>query len=448
MQTPTAEVPADSKSRLATIKLVAVVSGCNFLEMYAFMAFGYYAPWIAKAFFPVSNEFASLMLTLATFGTGFLMRPVGAIVLGGYMDRRGRRAGLLLTLGLMATGTLLLGCTPGYQTIGVFAPLIALLSCLLQGLSAGAGVGGASVYLSEIATPGHRGFYVAWQSASQQVSVVLASFVGIAIGFVLPREAISQWGWRVPFLLGCLLIPAIFGMQRSLVETPAFRKRAHHPGTAEIFKSLVSNWRIVGLGVLLATMTTVSFYLITAYTPTYGVSVLHLPIRQSLTVSLCVGLSNFLLLPLMGGLSDRIGRRPQLIACATAAFLTAYPALHWMVSSPSFGRLLTVELWLSLVYAGYNGAMIVFLIEVMPLKVRTTGFSLAYSLATAIFGGFTPAICTWLIHASGNRAAPGLWLSAAAVCGLVASLSLGRKQSKEFEVAPGVICAQEATRTS
>ena len=158
--------------------------------------------------------------------------------------------------------------------------------------------------------------------------------------------------------------------------------------------------------------------------------VLHLPIRQSLSVSLCVGVSNFVLLPLMGGLSDRIGRRPQLICCAVAAFLTAYPALLWMVSAPSFGRLLTVELWLSLVYSGYNGAMIVFLIEVMPSKVRTTAFSLAYSLATAIFGGFTPAICTWLIHQSGNKAAPGLWLSAAAVCGLVASLLLGQGQSE------------------
>jgi MFS family permease len=145
---------------------------------------------------------------------------------------------------------------------------------------------------------------------------------------------------------------------------------------------------------------------------------------------LCVGVSNFVLLPLMGGLSDRIGRRPQLICCAVAAFLTAYPALLWMVSAPSFGRLLTVELWLSLVYSGYNGAMIVFLIEVMPSKVRTTAFSLAYSLATAIFGGFTPAICTWLIHQSGNKAAPGLWLSAAAVCGLVASLLLGQGQSE------------------
>lgn len=432
MQPSLPAISEQTTSSLAKVRLVAIVSSCNFLEMYSFMAFGYYAPWIAKAFFPATSEFGSLMLAFATFGTGFLMRPVGAVLLGGYMDRHGRRAGLLLALGLMTTGTLLLGCMPTYQTIGIVAPMVALFGCLLQGLSAGAGVGGASVYLSEIATPGNRGFYVAWQSASWQVAVVTASLVGITIGAILPPEAISQWGWRIPFLLGAFLIPAIFTMQRSLVETPAFLKSVHHPGTAEITRSLVANWRIVGLGVLLATMTTVSFYLITAYTPTYGASVLHLPIRQSLTVSLCVGLSNFMLLPLMGALSDRIGRRPQLFFCAIAAFLTAYPALLWMVSAPSFGRLLTVELWLALIYSGYNGAMIVFLIEVMPSKVRTTGFALAYSLATAIFGGFTPAICTWLIHASGNKAAPGLWLSAAAVCGFIASLLLGREHSTEI----------------
>ena len=181
------------------------------------------------------------------------------------------------------------------------------------------------------------------------------------------------------------------------------------------------------MGALLATMTTVCFYLITAYTPTYGASVLHLPVRSSLVVTLCVGASNFVLLPIMGRLSDRVGRRPLLISCSIAAFITGYPAMLWMVDSPSFNRLLAVLLWLSVVYAGYNGAMVVYLAEIMPVRVRIAGFALAYSLATAVFGGFTPAICTWLIHTTGNKAAPGLWLSAAAVCGFVATLLLTRQ---------------------
>jgi MFS family permease len=175
-------------------------------------------------------------------------------------------------------------------------------------------------------------------------------------------------------------------------------------------------------------MTTVSFYMITAYTPTFGNSVLHLASKDNLIVTLCVGISNFFWLPVMGALSDRVGRRALLVACTVLALLTAYPALLWLIASPSFARLLTVELWLSFIYASYNGAMVVFLTELMPADVRTSGFSIAYSLATAIFGGFTPAICTYLIHTTGNRAIPGLWVSFAATMGLTAVI-LTRKRN-------------------
>jgi MFS family permease len=185
---------------------------------------------------------------------------------------------------------------------------------------------------------------------------------------------------------------------------------------------LAANSRAVIIGTLLVTMTTVSFYMITAYTPTFGSSVLHLRSIDSLIVTLCVGASNLFWLPTMGALSDRVGRRPLLIGCTLLLLASAYPAMAWLVSAPSFGRLLAVELWLSFIYGSYNGAMVVFLTEIMPVEVRTAGFSLAYSLATAIFGGFTPAISTYLIQISGNRAVPGAWLSFAAVCGLTAAV--------------------------
>jgi MFS family permease len=173
---------------------------------------------------------------------------------------------------------------------------------------------------------------------------------------------------------------------------------------------------------MMVTMTTVSFYMITAYTPTFGNSVLHLASMDSLLVTVCVGASNLFWLPVMGALSDRVGRRPLLLLFTVLMLVTAYPAMLWLVREPSFGRLLAVELWLSFIFGSYNGAMVVFLTEIMPVDVRTSGFSLAYSLATAIFGGFTPAICTYLIHLTGNRAIPGLWLSFAAACGFVATL--------------------------
>jgi MFS family permease len=414
-----------SVDRKAKIWSVVRVSSGNFLEMYDFMVFGYYATAIGRAFFPSGNAYLSLMLSLMTFGAGFLMRPLGAIVLGAYTDKHGRRAGLLLTLGLMSVGIFSIACMPGYATIGLVAPLLVLVGRLLQGFSAGMELGGVSVYLSEIATPGHKGFYVSWQSGSQQVAVMFAALVGVALHAKLPLEKMFAWGWRIPLLLGCVIIPFLFRLRRSLQETDEFVARKHRPSTSEILRSLMANWRIVVIGIMMVTMTTVSFYMITAYTPTFGNSVLHLATVESLIVTLCVGASNLFWLPVMGALSDRIGRRPLLFACTVLMLLTAYPAMLWLIRDPSFARLLTVELWLSFIYGSYNGAMVVFLTEIMPVDVRTTGFALAYSLATAIFGGFTPAISTYLIHVTGNRAIPGLWLSFAAACGLLATLLVG-----------------------
>jgi metabolite-proton symporter len=414
-------------SQQTTSKLgnVIRVSSGNFLEMYDFMVYAYYASYIAHEIFPSSNAYASLMLTLGTFGAGYLMRPLGAIVLGAYIDKHGRRSGLILTLFLMAIGTLVIALTPGYRTIGIVAPIVVLLGRLLQGFSAGVEVGGASVYLSEMATPGHRGFYCAWQSASQQIAVVFAALLGVGLSAVISPEGMSAWGWRIPFFIGCLIVPLLFWLRRALAETEAFKAQKHHPSVPEILASLVSNWKIVVIGVFLSTMTTVCFYLITAYTPTYGIEVLHLSSRQSLLVTLCVGMSNFIWLPTGGAISDKVGRRPMLILITTMAIVTAYPAMLWLVSDPSTTRLLIVELWLSMFFGVYNGAMIPHLAEIMPPEIRTSGFSLAFSLATAIFGGFTPFVCTYLIHQTGNRAMPALWLSFAALCGLIAAVAGG-----------------------
>jgi MFS family permease len=420
--------------RKSKIWAVIRVSSGNFLEMFDFMVFGYYAAAIGRAFFPSGNAFASLMLSLMTFGAGFLMRPVGALVLGAYTDKHGRRAGLLLTLSLMSVGIFSIACMPGYETIGLLAPLLVVVGRLLQGFSAGMELGGVSVYLSEIATPGHKGFYVSWQSGSQQIAVMFAASIGVVLNSVLPPEKMAQWGWRVPLLLGCAIVPFLFRLRQSLTETDEFVARKHHPSTSEILRSLGHNWRIVLVGTFMVTMTTVSFYMITAYTPTFGNSVLHLASMDSLVVTLCVGASNLFWLPIMGALSDRIGRRPLLFACTILMLITAYPAMLWLVREPSFVRLLTVELWLSFLYGSYNGAMVVLLTEIMPVDVRTSGFALAYSMATAIFGGFTPALSTYLIHISGNRAIPGLWLSFAAACGLAATF-FAKPDSPEMHLA-------------
>ncbi len=230
---------------------------------------------------------------------------------------------------------------------------------------------------------------MSWQSGSQQVAVMFAALLGVLLSFKLSPKEMGEWGWRVPFLIGCLIVPFLFFIRRSLRETEEFEQRKHRPTMGELLRSMGENWRLAGAGTLLAVMTTVSFYLITAYTPTFGRNVLHMSDFDSLIVTLCVGASNLIWLPVMGSLSDRIGRRTPLIVFSALTLLTAYPAMTWLIAEPSFGRLLAVELWLSFLYGGYNGAMIVTLTEIMPPQLRTTGFSLAYSLATAIFGGFT-----------------------------------------------------------
>ena len=255
---------------------------------------------------------------------------------------------------------------------------------------------------------------------------MFAALIGYGLNAFLTKQQIGDFGWRIPFFIGCLIVPFIFFIRRSLQETQAFAKRTHHPDTREILATVAANWRIVLLGMMLTTMTTVTFYMITVYTPTFGRTVLKLTETDSLIVTLCVAITNFLWLPVGGALSDAFGRKPVLLTISTLSLLTTYPTLHWLVADPTFGKMLAVELWFSFFFGVYNGAMVVSLSEVVPAHVRASGFSLAYSLATALFGTATPMVSTFLIEKTGDRAAPSYWLMAAAACGIVATLGLFR----------------------
>src|SRR6266446_3702482 len=415
--------PPQIKSRIGAI--LRATSG-NFLEQFDFFLFGFYASYIAKAFFPSENETAALLNTFGVFWLGALMRPVGAIVLGAYIDRIGRRKGLIVTLAIMALGTVTIAVCPTYATIGVAAPVIVLIGRLLQGFSAGVELGGVSVYLSEIATPGNKGFYTSFQSASQQVAIFVAAIIGFTLNVLLSPQQIGDWGWRIPFFIGCLIVPFIFVIRRSLEETPEFLAQKKHPTAAQIFRTMEENWQTVFLGMNLVALTTVMFYFITVYTPTFGRSVLKLTDFDSLLVTVCVAITNFIWLPIGGAISDRVGRKAVLLTIATLALVTAYPALRWLVANPSFGNMLGVELLFSFYFGMYNGAMVAALSEIVPSHVRASGFSLAFSLAAALFGTFTPLASTFLIDAFGNRAAPGFWLMFAAYCSVMATAAFYR----------------------
>jgi MFS transporter, MHS family, citrate/tricarballylate:H+ symporter len=411
------------KSRIGAI--LRATSG-NFLEQFDFFLFGFYASAIAKAFFPSTNETASLLNTFGVFWLGALMRPVGAIVLGAYIDRIGRRRGLIVTLAIMAIGTVVIAFCPSYATIGIAAPIIVLLGRLLQGFSAGVELGGVSVYLAEISTPGNRGFYTSFQSSSQQVAIFVAAIVGFILSELMPADVVSAWGWRIPFFIGCLIIPFIFLLRRTLEETPAFLAMKTHPTASEVFASAMANWRIVVLGMMMAVLTTTTFYFVTVYTPTFGKSVLKLSTQDALLVTLLVAVTNFIWNPVGGAVSDRIGRKPVLLTIACLALVTAYPALNWLIAAPTFGKMLAVEMMFSFYFGVYSGTMLGALVEVVPAHVRTTCFSLAFALAAALFGTFTPFVSTWLIDKTGDKASPGYWLMCAAALGIIAALVIYR----------------------
>jgi MFS transporter, MHS family, citrate/tricarballylate:H+ symporter len=422
--------PVQLKSRIGAI--LRATSG-NFLEQFDFFLFGFYAPFIAKAFFPSENETAALLNTFGVFWLGALMRPVGAIVLGAYIDRIGRRKGLIVTLTIMAIGTVTIAICPDYASIGVAAPIIVLIGRLLQGFSAGVELGGVSVYLAEIATPGNRGFYTSFQSSSQQVAIFVAAIIGYLLNEAVTGDTVGLFGdvlfakWRIPFFIGCLIIPFIFVLRRTLEETPEFLAMKKHPSTTEVFRSAMTNWKIVVLGMMIAMLTTTTFYFVTVYTPTFGRNVLKLTSQDALLVTLLVAVTNFIWNPVGGAVSDRLGRKPVLLTIAGLSLVTAYPALNWLVAAPTFGKLLAVEMMFSFYFGVYSGTMLGALVEIVPKHVRTTCFSLAFALAAGLFGTFTPFASTWLIDHTGNKASPGLWLMCAAVAGIAAAFIVYRR---------------------
>jgi MFS family permease len=416
--------------RRTKIKAVIRAASGNFLELYDYLVYLIYATYIANAFFPSNNAFRSMMAALITYGISSLARPFGAVVLGSYADRKGRRKGLILSLSLMAVGTASIAFTPGYASIGLFAALFVLLGRLVQGFSLGVESGGCNVYLVEIATPGNRGFYGSWQGASQAMGVICAAAVGVALTALLTNDQMRDWGWRVPFLIGCVIIPIIFWLRGSLEETESFLKSKHAQTTGEIVRILIEHWPIVVVGVMLQVFNTISFYFVNTYTAIYGSQALHLDPIDNLLVALAVGICSFVFLPIGGVLSDRIGRWPQVIVVPILVIATAYPLMSWLVASPSLGRLMLFGLWLSVLYAIYAGTLVPLITEIMPGKVRTSGYAIVISIANGIFGTFTPAVSTLLIEVTGNRASPALWLSAAAVVSLAAALAARRFASK------------------
>jgi MHS family proline/betaine transporter-like MFS transporter len=408
--------PTETQSRRA---VTAAVVG-NVLEWYDFAVYGYVATIISKQFFPPGDEVAALLLTFATFGLGFLARPLGGIIIGWIGDTKGRKTALIFTIMLMAVGTVLIGLIPSYATIGVVAPLLLLIARLMQGFSAGGEWGGSTAFIVEWAPENRRGFYGSFQQMSVVAGLLLGSGMAALLSTVLPAEAMESWGWRVLFLLGGLLGPVGMYMRRNIEETPAFRAVAAEtavaqPPAAQATSPLVLAAKAFGFTVLW----TVSFYIFLAYMPTFTQRYVGLT-RATALWSNTAGL--FLLMitiPLFGLLSDRIGRKPLLLACCFAFIVLPYPAFSVMLGGASLTVVILIQLLIGLAIALFSGPGPAAIAEIFPTRTRSTYMSTGYSLAVAIFGGFAPFIATWLIDQTKSPIAPVYYVI---VCAIVSAI--------------------------
>jgi len=403
-------VAALSTPQQARRAILAAVIG-NVLEWYDFAVYAYMATIIARKFFPAQEEITSLLSAFAAFGVGFAVRPLGGIVIGRLGDVRGRKTALVLTIVLMAIGTVMIGCVPTYESIGVAAPVLILIARLLQGFSAGGEWGGATAFIVEWAPSERRGLYGSLQQSSVAFGLLLGSAIAAVVSTVLSADAVDAWAWRIPFLLGGLLAPIGLYMRSNIEETPAFTRLAEQPRVAA---GSLSALRLAARAFGFTILWTVSYYIVLSYMPTFLQKQVGLPRTQALWTTTAGLLLLVLAAPLLGWCSDRIGRKPLLLAACVGFLLLPYPLFSILLSQPSLGTVISVQLILALTIAVFSGPGPAAIAEIFPTAVRSTWMSSGYSVAVAVFGGFAPFIATWLIARTGNPVSPSFYVMAAA----------------------------------
>src|SRR5713226_5935483 len=417
-------------------RLIVAATISNVFEWFDFVVYGFFAVTIAEVFFPAGNPTASLLITFGAFGLAYLVRPLGAIVVGGYTDRAGRKAGLLLSMALMMIGTTLMAVTPGYATIGLAAPIIITIARLLQGFSVGGEFGSAVTFLAEHGG-GSRGFSASWQFATGGLITVIASLFGVALTSLLSHQQLVDWGWRIPYFFGMLIGPAGLYVRAKVVDTPEFIE-AEKPATMPVADLLRRHPLPVLLALGISIISNSSFYLL-LYIPTFGVKQLHLPEYTGFVATLVGGVILAVGCPLAGHWSDKIARTKLMVIACGLFVLTSYPAFYLMVAWPSLAACVIAVAWLQLVKAGYSGVLPSLLSEQFPVETRAIGVSLAFSIAVTIFGGFAPFVATWLIARTGDSLSPSYYLIFTALLSLAALIAIqrrGRRAEQHGAAAP------------
>ena len=384
------------------------------IEWFDLLIYGYFAVTISRLFFPSDDQTVSLLLALGTFGVSYLVRPLGAIVLGAYADRAGRKASLMVSIVLMMIGTTIMVFVPTYASIGVLAPLFVLFARLLQGFSVGGEFGSSTSFLVEHG-PDRKGFFASFQWAGQGFAAVLASLFGVALTTALTADQLNAWGWRLPYIFGLLIGPIGLYIRRRVDETPEFL--AAEATSTPVRDVLRDQWGRVLLAIGLAVVSNSSNYLI-LYMPTYAVKQLSLPQSSGFAATLLGGIILTVGSPLIGHSSDSLGRTRIMQVAAGLFVISAYPAFVLLTGYASLLVLIGIVCWLSLLKTIYSGVMPSLMAEIFPTRTRVTGMALSYNISVPIFGGFAPFISTWLIELTGNSLAPSFYLMLTALVSL------------------------------
>jgi MHS family proline/betaine transporter-like MFS transporter len=402
-------------------RLIVATTIGNGLEFFDFTVFGFLAFQIGRNFFPSADGYGQLLLSVATFGVGFVVRPLGGVVIGAYADRVGRKKAMTLTIFMMAIGCALMASIPPYSRIGIAAPALVVLARLIQGFSAGGELGASTTMLVERANPTNRGYMASWQLASQGLGAFAGAALVALLTLMLTPEAMDSWGWRVPFVLGISIGPVGAYIRRRLPESLAPAATFGAPRRAErAWVVLGRHRRAVFGGVLGGIGGTVAVYTVSYFVPTYAIRELGLSPAAGMSAAALSGLIFFGLSPLVGRWSDAVSRKRLVVWGRIALVALIYPAFYWLNAAPSVGVLLAVVGLLYVVISIQSAPYMVLLTEQFPMEVRASGISLVYSVGVGIFGGFSPFIATWLVHATGNNFAPAWYL-----IGMTAVSSLG-----------------------
>jgi MFS family permease len=415
--------PALVRPALRARGVFAAVLGNGF-EFFDFTVYATFLGMIGQAFFPSDNVLVSDLASAATFGVGFVARPLGGALIGAYGDRAGRKPAMTLSIGLMAVGSGIIAFTPGYQTIGVLAPILLIIARLFQGFAVGGEVGPATMFLLEAAPRDRRMLFASWQIASQNLSSLLGGSIGLLLALALSQSSLNSWGWRVPFAFGILIAPVGIYIRRQLVETLEKPAQERAPGAIAILSTVVrSNWPGLLLGLALISGGTITQYFLITMTP-YAIRTLHLPSSSAMLGTITLGITGCLGALTGGVLADRWGVRRVVIASRIGLMIALFPVMKFLIANPSATTLVLAIAILSLVHAAGAAVLVALMPLIFPPGIRSTGLALTYALGVAVFGGTATYVVTWLVGVTGDPLASTYYVMAANVVVLVAALAM------------------------